>query len=159
MTETDTDIEVLSLEDTSKSYTLVNSPQRQASAIVHPGGEWVAYISRESGQYEIYIRHISGTGGITQVTIDGGSLPIWSHDGKNLYYLKNDKVMAVPVQIKPQLQVGKPKELFEIPNMISFSVASDGRFIIAQSDPSNQPQLVVVTNWFEELKRLTENSK
>jgi serine/threonine protein kinase/Tol biopolymer transport system component len=157
--KTDFDIEVLSLEDTTQTYPLVAAPYRQELAASHPDGEWVAYTSRRPDRDEIYIRHISGTGVNTQVTVDGGTAPIWSQDGATLYYLNKDRMTAVSVETEPQLRIGRPRVLFEIADVISYDVASDGRFIVTQRTSSDQQQLVVVTNWFEELKELSQSAK
>ena len=62
-----------------------------------PDGRWIAYISNESGTNEIYVRPFPGPGGKTQISTGGGSLPQWSRNGKELYYIAStrDKIMAV----------------------------------------------------------------
>jgi Tol biopolymer transport system component len=157
--ETDFDIEVISLEDTTQTYSVVNSRYTQDYAVVHPDGEWIAYASYRTDHYDVYIKQFSGIGGIAQVTVDGGTYPIWARDGSRLYYLKGDMITAVTVETEPQLRIGQPVALFEVPGISSYDVTSDGRFIIVQRTGSDQPQVIAVTNWFEELKKLTGTDK
>ncbi len=153
------DLYSLSPEDSSRIYPIAIDAYDQGSPDVHPEGEWIAYRSRESGLSEVYVKSLSGGGSVVQVSVNGGSSPLWSGDGKTLYYWRSDRLMAVAVQTEPQLQVGTPEELFEIPYISSYDVTSDGRFIMIQADPTSMPQLIAVTNWFEEIKRLTESSR
>lgn len=153
------DLFALSLDDTSHTYPIAAGPYEQASAAVHPGGIWVAYMSTESGSREIYIRPFSGSGNVVPVSVNGGSSPLWSTDGNTLYYWKGDKLIKVGIQTQPQLRIGEPEEMFEMPDVVDYDVTSDGRFIMVQGDPTGKPQLIAVTNWFEELKRLTESGR
>ncbi len=94
---------------------------------------------------------------------EGGLQPVWSVDGKELFYRSGDRMMAVPITTEPDLSVGVGRELWERPyfdtGMLggSYDVAADGRFLmlsVSDSSYSLGTQVSVVTNWFDELKRL-----
>jgi serine/threonine-protein kinase len=153
------DLYALSLSDTSRLEPIATEPLAQYAAAVHPDGGWVAYQSFESGRNEVYVRALHGSGRVVQVSVNGGSTPKWSADGGTLYYWQGDNLLAARVQTERQLGVGARRELFTLPDVIAYDVASDGRFLIIQGDPTSKPELTVVTNWFEELTRLTEGDE
>jgi len=108
-----------------------------------PDGHFVAYVSNESGRtHEIFVRPFpSGVGGQSQISVNGGIHPRWSHDGKELYYLAPDgKLMAAPVRVKDgTLEVGTPQMLFQtrVPGggtnaytRPQYDVSRDGRFLV-----------------------------
>ncbi len=126
-----------------------------------PDGRWIAYVSDESGQYEVYVRPYPGPGGKWQVSTQGGGEAIWSRDGNELFYRNGNKWMAVAVNLEPEFKAETPRVLFDGPYVdvggLSFDVTPDGqRFLLlepAAQDPVTH--LNVVLNWFEEVKRKT----
>ena len=90
-----------------------------------------------------------------------GEEPIWSPNGDELFYRNVNKWMVVSISTEPEFKAGTPQVVFEGPYLnvsgLSYDVAPDGqRFLILQPqyDDSQIRELHVVTNWFEELKRL-----
>ena len=71
-------------------------------------GKWIAYASDESGQYEVYVRPYPGPGGQWQISTDGGAEPVWSRDGRELFYARGFKTMAVRVQTTPEFRAEAP---------------------------------------------------
>jgi Tol biopolymer transport system component len=130
-------------------------------------GRWVAYDSAETGRVEVYVRPFPEPGGITKISTEGGYEPLWSRDGKELFYRCGDKMMAVTIETEPELKVGTPRELFKGQFRgttshlgLSYDIAPDGRFIMIQEDEeSAKTRINVVLNWFEELKRLVPTGK
>ena len=123
-----------------------------------PDGQWIAYESDESGQPEVYVAPYPGPGGAEAVSQNGGMCPVWSPDGRELFYANNrGQVLSVSVQFTPSLELGAPTLLFEIPNMLPtrlFDVHPDGeRFVVVRSvdSKSSTSQINVVLNWTEEL--------
>jgi serine/threonine-protein kinase len=137
------------------------------SATFSRDGKYVAFISVESGQREIYIRPYPGPGAQVSVSVGGGEEPIWARNG-DLFYrsLDDDRTFSVAVTTTPTLTVGVPKELprrayYASPTgspRAQYDVTADGRrlLVIAESEDaaSGRRRLVVVRNWAEELKRL-----
>jgi serine/threonine-protein kinase len=128
-----------------------------------PDGRWLAYVSDESGRYEIYVQPYPGPGGKWQISTEGGREPVWNPNGRELFYRSGDKMMAVDITTQPSFAVGKPHALFEgpyVPTPLTFpdyDVSSDGqRFLMLKASEQARAaptQINVVLNWFEELKQ------
>ncbi len=130
------------------------------NARVAPTGGWVAYQSIESHQVEVYIVKFPTGGSKYQVSLGGGSMPLWSKDGKRLYYLdSSQKLMAVDVELGKELvRMGKRVPLFQTGIRASiggggYDVSRDGRFLILNSTTESSIPLTLVTNWDAELKK------
>ena len=120
-----------------------------------PDARWVVYQSDESGRWEIYIQAFQGSGEKHRVSVDGGSLPSWRADGKELFYKSNDgKLMAVAVQSGPDLSLGEPRLLF-LPrnNALGYEVSPDGQRFLIASSAGTPAQSTVILNWSAEMKR------
>jgi len=122
-----------------------------------PDARWLAYVSDESGQDEVYVRPVPGPGGKRQVSIDGGQEPAWSTDGRELYYRSGTHLMAADIQTTPAFSVGARRELFDDtyeknPDHTNYDIHPEtGQFILIKGS-DEATELVVVLNWFEELK-------
>lgn len=121
-----------------------------------PDARWIAYASDESGAFEVYVSTFPRWGSKRQVSVSGGSQPVWRRDGKELLYVGADnRLMAVPTRLIGGLEVGAPKGLFgsrlaasssDIP---LFDVSSDGtRFLLSLRDEEGRsPPMHIVVNW------------
>ncbi len=172
------DLWMLPLEPGSSPSPVLRTLFSEGEAALSPDGQWLAHVSDESGREEVYVRAVAGPGGRLQVSTDGGVQPVWSRTGGELMYfsraatltLTRRAMMVVEVTRQPALRLGTPHVLFEgiygagssefyYPEWENpgFSVTPDGqRFLML--NPSTDPrvtlgQVLVVTNWFEELKR------
>jgi Tol biopolymer transport system component/predicted Ser/Thr protein kinase len=156
------DIWVLRMGD-RKAQPFLRTPFNEGAPRFSPDGRWLAYISDESGRFEIYVQPYPGPGGKWQISTDGGSEPLWNPNGRELFYRSGAKMMAVDIATQPSFAAGKARVLFEgqyqpspatIPN---YDVSPDGqRFLMLKSSEQTQAaptQINVVLNWFEELKR------
>jgi serine/threonine protein kinase len=155
----------LGLKDKSASEFLATDALEKM-AMFSPDGKWLAYVSDESGREEVYIRPYPKTeGGIRRASEGGGTGPVWSRNGKELYYRgPSGYLMAVPISLGPGLTVGRAKPLFQFSgrfrisgNAAAYDVHPDGTSFVMVSEPEGAPQdsrqINVVLNWFEELKR------
>ena len=131
-----------------------------ANGRVSPDGLWIAYQSSErGGQPEVFVQQFPGPSRRWTVSTGGGALPLWARDGRELYYLAADWLMAVRIENRPAFSVGTPQRLFKKPNgppfyrITHYDVAADGRFLMIRHEPQNISQVNVVLNWFEELRR------
>ncbi len=163
----DQDIWIIQLEQnqefTQRPYIRRNINQREA--VWSPCGKWVAYSSDESGRWEIYVEPYPGPGPKVSVSTEGGQQPVWSRNGKELYYRNGNKMVAATLETGPQFKVTGNIKLFEgrylsLPSVINYDVAPDGRFLMIQETEESAPLGInIVLNWFDELKRLTSADK
>ncbi len=154
----------ISIEHPADAKALVKGDTPSA---ISPDGRWMAYESNVSGRTEIWVERYPELGSRQVISTSGGRLPIWSHNGRELFFSSVDarQMLAVPVQLGTTVVAGRPQVLFEfgilpiLAGARSYDLAPDGRFVIirsdrAQGEENTAPQIVVVQNWFEELKRL-----
>jgi Tol biopolymer transport system component len=91
----------------------LQTPFNKPSAVFSPEGQYVAYLSDESGRYEVYVRPAGGGGGKWQISTAGGRNPRWSRDGREIFYAQGESLMAAPVSVAGgTLRPGTPVELF-----------------------------------------------
>ena len=113
-------------------------------------------MSDESGSLEIYVRPFPDvdSGGQWQISTNGGSDPIWSPDGKELYYQGSDAMMVVSVETKPTFKMETPRSLFQTRNKYrgNFDIHPDGKRFLMLGTEKTAP-IIIVSNWFEELKQ------
>ena len=132
---------------------------------ISPGDDYVVYASTESGQSEIYIQPFPATGEKWQLSIDGGTDPIWSKDGNGIYYHNNLRVYFVEVNSEGSFEHGIPEVYYNGPfmNAVSRSLSLDDKGTLLILEPAGGNQLVreaiVTLNWFEEVKRLAPPEK
>ena len=157
----------IAIERPSEAKVLVKSEFCDDFASVSPDGRWMAYESNVSGQYEIYVERYPALGNRQQISTGGGRIPVWSRDGRELYFgsLDSRQMLAVSVQSWATLVAGRSQVLFEFAMLPSiagqrpYDLGPDGRFFLirsAQEATGGAPaaNLIVVQHWFEELKRL-----
>ena len=146
---------------------LVNNGACSYFAAVSPDARWMAYTSQFSGREEIYVERYPGLGNRQQISTGGGRLPLWSRDGRELFFtsLDNRQLFAAAMHAGTTLVAGRPQVLFELAMFSGlgtrhYDVAPDGRFVIIQKSATTEagvhtaPNVILVLNWFEELKRL-----
>jgi Tol biopolymer transport system component len=152
-----------------KAEPIQHTQSGLAYAAFSPDGHWLAYVSTESGRSEIYVRAFPGTGGKSQISNAGGTMPVWSRTGRELFFrtIEESRIMVAPYETKGDSFVpGKPRLWSEaafttlrfsfIPN---FDIAPDGkRFAVlmsaekpAEAKPRNE--LKVLLNFFAEVRR------
>ena len=162
------DIGIVNLDGEHRTELLLHMPFDEVNAAVSPDGRWLAYESNESGRAEVYVRPFPDiNGGRWQISVSGGTRPVWARNGRELFYLvPPGRVMAVPVQLVSSFAASNPQMVLDGPYIApnsgpTYDVSPDGKrfLMIKAAQPagaaSTPPQLVVVLNWFEELKRLT----
>jgi serine/threonine protein kinase/Tol biopolymer transport system component len=166
------DIAALSMEGDPVRKPLLHEKYSEAEPQISPDGRWLAYASNESGRYEVYVRPFPevDSGGRWLVSTGGGNSPLWSRDGRELYYRNGDAVMAVPVKTGPGFSIEAPELLFHgryvsagfvvsTLELNPWDISPDGmRFLMmkelrtAASELGGPRKITVVLNWVEELK-------
>jgi WD40 repeat protein len=146
----------------AKPVAIVQPPSPQSNILnfrLSPDGRWLAYISDESGQNELYLTSFPEGKGKWQVSTDGASYPAWRGDGKELFFKRtNDEFLVSSVTVKGNaLQVGAPQRLFRagVPGFgTPFDVSADGkRLLINLAEEDVVSPLTVFTNWTSALKK------
>jgi hypothetical protein len=141
---------------------LVTSPAREFSPAVSPDGRWLAYASDESGVFEVYVRPFPDVSTARwQVSVSGGTLPVWASTGRELYFISGHGDMSsVELKPGPGFAIGEPRVLFPVSQFIVagnagvYDVAPEGRrfLMVRPLEGVGETELVVVQNWFEELR-------
>ena len=119
----------------------------------------MAYVSDESGQFEVFVRGLGDGEQRAQVSPGGGTHTVWSRNGRELFYRKGNQMLVVSVDAGAHLALAPPRLLFEqrydfgtaqtIPN---YDVSVDGQRFLMVKDDSGSGRINVVLNWAEELK-------
>ena len=161
------DLAMLSLEGERTATLLLHTEFAERNATLSPDGRWMAYQSDESGQVEVYVRPFPDVDARRlPVSNDGGKWPLWAPDGRELFYFGAQAVMSVAIETEPTFALGTRERLFDTAPYVTdlgnrrAAIHPDGqRFLVLKelegSDDTLGPQSVIlVLNWFEELKRL-----
>ena len=125
---------------------------------ISPDGHWIAYWSDQSGHSEVYVRAFPDKGGVVQISSGGGTEPVWSRDGHELFYRQDDELIAASLVTRPGLTVTGRHLLFAQRfetdgGHAYYDVGPDGKSFIFLKDTEAQAQLVVVLNWSDGLTR------
>jgi eukaryotic-like serine/threonine-protein kinase len=165
------DIWTLSSQGDRQPHPFLQTPFNEQYPDFSPDGRWLAYVSNQSGRAEVYVQPYPGPGARQQISVDGGTAPAWSRDGRELFYMTAPSVggqaaqttmMVVPVQLKPTFTAGTPRVLFQgrygvTANIRGYDVTPDGRrFLMVQQKerpPTRLTDMIIVQNWIEELKQ------
>lgn len=152
------DIWVLPLDGDRKPFPLLASEFNEHRTTLSPDGKWLAYTSDETSTDEIYVQSFPSLGNKWKVSVNGGTRPIWSHDGKELFYIAADrKLMAATVKAGAKFETGKPAALFEVRQSTTrfYDVSPDGRrFLLIDPFPEPPtPPMTLLVNWTAAMKR------
>jgi len=154
-------------EGQASASEFVSTPFHERQPVFSPDGLWIAYISDESGEFDVYIQSFNGAGQRRKLSTHGGIEPMWHPKGGELFFFKGKTAFSAPVKTVPELATSAPRVLFETSDLITSSryrnadISRDGsRFVtITPLDEPKELQIIVVLNWFEELKRLVPSGK
>jgi serine/threonine-protein kinase len=158
------DIALIQNEGRGPVVPLVASPFEEAFPAVSPDGRWLAFASDRSGQYEVYVRAMDGSGEPLQVSVDGGVEAVWGNDPEELYYRTvaggASELVAVRIATAPELSVVSREELFSMADVATatphanFDVSNDGQtFVVVRFNPASR--IMVIQNLPELVARLT----
>jgi serine/threonine protein kinase len=166
------DLWVMPLFGDRKPAPFATTNFSEGAARFSPDGRWIAYVSNESGRYEVYVRAFQAdghAGGVKlQISPEGGDYPVWSRDGKELFYITGDRMLAAvdtsrlshSETVPPPVPLFRPchepgvngRPLGATPWLQPFDIAPDGRFLF--NCQAVKPALpTVVVNWQAELSR------
>ncbi|MDP1675266.1 MAG: protein kinase [Bacteroidota bacterium] len=161
------DLLVIPLTGNKTPWKFLESNRDEYESTISPNGKWVAYLTDETGSYQIFVRSFPNKEGKWQVTSDVSEEPRWSPDGKFLYYRKSSQMMAIPVSTDATFSAGVPIVLVKnfpsqnVDSGISYDISSDGKYFITTQPAKGitYKNISVVLNWTEEVKDLTAADK
>ena len=148
------DIFLVPLDTTVGVTELLGSTADEMAPVVSPDGRWMAYVSNESGRAEVHVRGFPGMEGRTQVSLDGGTEPLWSRDGRELFYRSGAALHAAEVRTSPTFDIVWRTRLFADPAYVGdishtlYDVTPDGRFVMIR-ELSGTTHLSVTLNLFQ----------
>jgi WD40 repeat protein len=156
--ETKGDLWLLPLRDHRKPVVFLHTEFDEPDGRFSPDGHWIAYVSNESGRYEVYVRpflpdalgeSLSSIGNKQLISNGGGFGPRWREDGKVLYYIDLDgRLMAVEVSTGAAFRAGVPSALFPTPAMTEWAPSPDGKhFLFLVTEARGQVPFTIVLNW------------
>jgi serine/threonine-protein kinase len=155
-------INVLSLSD-GKAGPWLATQFSDWGGRLSPNGRWLAYATDQTGALEVWVRPFPGPGAPVRISSNGGRLPMWSRDGKELFFSNGPQLLSARVTADgPEFRAAAPQLLFtggfthndSDADMRFIDVAPDGRFLMIEPEPSAQASIVVSPHWAQELKRL-----
>ena len=145
---------------------VVATPDAERFPALSPDERWLAYVSNRTGAEEVWVKGYPD-GSPVRVSRSGGVEPVWSRDGRELFYRRDDTMLAVAVEktgealsFKAPVELFTEPSYFRIPGTIfrSYDVAPDGRFLMIQraagaNRPVESDSIVLIENCIEEVKR------
>jgi Tol biopolymer transport system component len=161
--KTGTDLWVMPLFGDRKAFAYLQTEFDEREGRFSPDVRWVAYASNDTGRFEIYVQSFPNPSEKFQVSNGGGAFPVWSRDGKELFFVGSDsKMMAVEVKTAGRkFEAGIPKALFatrlselsDLHSGIPYDVSRDGRFLLVTPQWKPGRPMTVVINWNVGLKK------
>jgi Tol biopolymer transport system component len=158
------DVWIAPITGDRKPQPFLRTKFNEMQARFSPDDRWVAYMSEESGRYEVYVQPFPGPGGKWQISTNGGTVPVWGQSGRELFFMSSGKLMSVGVTTQPTFSASTPRIVADIPPALMgrltngvYDVSPDGqRFLFVKANVESGPpdEVRVVLNWTEELKQL-----
>lgn len=152
------DIWTLALDPGSAPQPYLRGPADEYAAALSPDGRWLAYVSNESGREEVYVRAFPNPGPAWPVSVGGGREPRWVPSGRELFYRNDDGLVAAAVGASSSFRVRRREVLFDDDayalsgTSAAYDVHPDGRRFLMIRRGSEKLQVVVVLNWFDQLR-------
>jgi Tol biopolymer transport system component len=164
--ETSWDILRVPLDSGSEARSYLSTDAVEGAARFSPDGRWVALTSDESGRNEVYVRSFPDPSSKVQISVTGGTEPVWSADGRRLYYRSGSALMEASVRFAPSFALLGRDTLLSSSRMAATSffganyvVSRDGRRVLAITSDSDDFQLVVSPNWITEFRQRVAESR
>jgi len=161
-----TDIYYLTLGSEKTLHEFLSTSNDEWTSSLSSDGRWLAYISSESGTYQAYIQSFPEKGGKWQISVNGASAVAWAPDLKTVYFESNSVIYGVPIAVSNTITLGTPTEIVRGLSLLPvdsghiFDITPDSKYIITTKPAAGNKnqRLIVVVNWFDELKKLTQQN-
>ena len=153
--ETGFDIWLLPMDGDRKPVPYLRGTANERGGKISPDGHWMAYMSNETGQDEIYVQSFPEPGRKVRVSVDGGSYPRWVEGGSQLYYNNANARMTVPVKAGEEFQPGSPSKLFTFPDNLSGAarVGDEGSSLVSVATRQRPRDIRLIVGWTALLAR------
>jgi Tol biopolymer transport system component len=160
----DGDLWILPLESGGKPFAVIEDDFVKSGGRFSPNGRWIAYVSNETGQFEVYVRSFPGGEGRYRISTNGGYQPHWSTDGKELFYIASDgMMMRVRVDTGTRFVSDAPEPLFDtgwngadlsrfVTAGQSYTVTADAQHFLLNRPVKIEEPITVILNWAEDLQ-------
>jgi Tol biopolymer transport system component len=151
-------IRAVSLDGDRTPRTLVAELFDSYMPAISPDGRWLAFVSNASGRDEIFVRPLGGAGAAMQLSDDGGTEPVWSRDGRRIFYRDGHQLRAATIITAPELSVSERRTIaadtFEgnMPH-VNYDVTSDGHLVMVASEHGPTSESVVAVGWGRALRQ------
>jgi Tol biopolymer transport system component len=154
------DIWLVALDSTRPPVPLLQNPANEVAPALSPDGRWLAYVSTESGRAEVYVQSFPKMEARVPISLDGGTEPVWSPRGDELFYRSGAALLAATVRPGPVFGVLRRTLLFSDRNYLAdlthqvYDVAPDGRHFLMLRNLGGTSHLTVTLNQFRNLSAL-----
>ena len=156
----DSNIGLIRLQDPVPTVRiLADTPSKgELNPRLSPDGRWVVFSASDGDGVDVHISDLEKEGSRVAISVNGGAVPFWSRDGKEIFFRTPDDsaLMVADVTYEPEFKVSAPRKLLDTPNLEIFDIDLTGESFLAVQIPEREPitSLRVVFNWDEELRRL-----
>jgi serine/threonine-protein kinase len=150
------------------AHPYVATPFDDFSPRFSPDGKWIAYISDDSGNFEVFVRPFPGPGARTQISAGGGTEPTWSRDGRHIYYRNGLRLIETDVTLGAAISLGARRPAFSLTSSpaenarrtgASYDLSPDGQRIVFAQPTGGEARLVVIVNWFTVVRKKLQEAK
>jgi Tol biopolymer transport system component len=151
------DIWLVALDSTRPPVPLLQNPANEVAPALSPDGHWLAYVSTESGRAEVYVQSFPKMEARVPISLNGGTEPVWSPRGDELFYRSGPALLAAAVRPGPVFGVLRRTLLFSDPNYLAdlthqvYDVTPDGRHFLMLRNFGGTSNLTVTLNQFRNL--------
>ena len=143
-------------------FVVAQTPAVETQARLSPDGRWLAYVTNESAEMQVYVQPFPGSGSRQRISVESGRYPIWSHDGSEVFFVGRDnRLMAASVRLtETAAQIGAIRPLFTFQfhrirlDAYPYDVSPDGRFLVNSLVEESAPAAIsLLINWPAGLSR------
>lgn len=149
----------VSLDTPNVVKPYIDTPANEVSPAFSPDGKWVAITSDQGGRSEAFIYSYPDPSARVQISAGGGGEPVWSRDGKSVFYRNGPAMLEAKLATSPSMRViTRDTAIAQMGSIVqgglaaAYDVAADGRFL-GRSSNKDDYQLVIVPNWRIELEQ------
>jgi eukaryotic-like serine/threonine-protein kinase len=148
------DISLVPLDSKRSLIPLLQSPADEVAPAISPDGRWLAYVSNESGRAEVYVRSFPRMAGRTQISVDGGTEPVWSPRGGELFYRNRRLMLSAELRLGATAEIVHRAVLFSNPEYAtdlthrSYDIMPGGRHFLMVRNLAGPSHLTVTLNRF-----------